>query len=158
MPATLEIRPLRFYVETGVNLDLCASIADVQRKGESISMWGPFETCHEFYKRFLVQKSFMESGAVGYQCIDTVGEAARCGNGCDCLHAIITMDRAYEITGRLIHPFGLDASYYFVEKLLTQGAVVDAPRTHDWLVTALRLDQCEICRRGYDGGVLTFSP
>src|SRR5262245_40218437 len=52
MPATLEIRPLSLRVEPGVNLDLCASIADVQRKGESISMWGPYEIWHGLYKRF----------------------------------------------------------------------------------------------------------
>ena len=36
-----------------------------------------YEGRPRFYRRFVVQKQFLESGTVGYQCVDNVGEAAR---------------------------------------------------------------------------------
>ena len=51
----------------------------------------------------MVQKQFMESGEVGYQCIDNIGEAPRDGAGCDCIHAMSDIDlifnrRRYPLT------------------------------------------------------------
>ena len=43
--------------------------------GERVSLWGPYEIPPGLYRKLLSQKEFIESGAVGYQCIDTIGEA-----------------------------------------------------------------------------------
>ena len=59
----------------------CKTIANCLRTGQEIAVWGPYEVWHGAYYRFMVQKEFMESGRVGYQCIDTWGEAGRTGDG-----------------------------------------------------------------------------
>ena len=33
------------------------------------------------FNKLLIQKQFMESGSIGYQCIDTVGESGMTGDG-----------------------------------------------------------------------------
>ena len=58
-------------------------------------MWGPYEVWHGFAHRFMVQKQFLDTGAVGYQCVDVRGEAAKLGNGCNCIHAVTDMDPIY---------------------------------------------------------------
>ena len=75
LPATLEIHPLDFHVETGANLDLHKSVAFALGTGQHVSMWGPYECRASVYLRFLVQKEFLESERIGYQCVDNVGEA-----------------------------------------------------------------------------------
>jgi hypothetical protein len=92
LPATLDIRPLRLSVEPGVNLDLHETIAYALSNGERVSVWGPYECRPSFYRRFRAQKDFIESGRVGYQCEDNFGEAARTGDGCDCIHAVSDLD------------------------------------------------------------------
>src|SRR5262245_20413643 len=96
MPATLDIRPLRFRVEPGVNLTLEYTLREVLCHNERVSMWGPYEVYHGLYHRFVTQRSFVESGQLGYQCIDTVGEAARTGSGSDCIHAMTDMDPLFD--------------------------------------------------------------
>jgi hypothetical protein len=46
MPATLDIHPLRCWVECGANLDLCTTLHEVLRHKERVSLWGPYETWH----------------------------------------------------------------------------------------------------------------
>jgi hypothetical protein len=158
MPASLVIRPASVSVEPGTNLDLGFTVEEMRRHDERISMWGPFEVWHGAYRRFVTQKAFLESGRVGYQCIDSVGEAARSGNGSNCIHAITDMDPEF---GRLDYPltkFGDAASEHIVKQILERPIVIDPPRTHDWLILALGLDKHPIVRRGYSGVVVPFSP
>jgi hypothetical protein len=96
MPATLQIRTLNRHTEPGINLGMLESIQIMKEKGERVSMWGPYQVRVTFYRRFLIQKGFMESGQVGYQCVDNRGEAARLGSGCDCIHAITDMDPDFD--------------------------------------------------------------
>ena len=79
MPATLDIRPLSLHIEPGVNLELHETLRYALDTGEHIAQWGPYECRPELYYRTVVQKDFLESGAMGYQCIDTIGEAGRTG-------------------------------------------------------------------------------
>jgi len=121
-------------------------------------MWGPYEVWHGGYRRFMTQRAFLESGQIGYQCIDSVGEAARLGNGCNCIHAITDMDPLF---GRLEYPlgkFGQAASERIVKQIMERPVVIDPPRTHDWLIPALGLDRYTIVRRNYTGTVMPFSP
>jgi hypothetical protein len=62
MPETLRIKPCRFRVEKGANLDLHFTIEEVLRQKERVSMWGPYEIWHGLYRRFLLQEEFMNSG------------------------------------------------------------------------------------------------
>ena len=75
MPATLFIKTFQPFVEPGVNLTLIESIEMARSYGERVSLWGPYEIPPGLYRKLLLQKQYIESGAIGYQCIDTIGEA-----------------------------------------------------------------------------------
>jgi hypothetical protein len=148
MPATLEIYPLRFQVEPPVNLGLHETLRWAQETGQDVAMWGPYEVQPRGYRRFLIQKEFLEtSGLVGYQCIDTVGEAAREGNGCDCIHAITDMDPQFDRARYPLVFYGHPASRRLVHEAARRQLFIDPWKTHDWLIPKLGLDQYPIDRR-----------
>jgi hypothetical protein len=148
MPATLDIRPWIFRVEPGVNLDLHSTIKLMLDNRERVSQWGPYECRPRLYERLLVQKAFLESGRIGYQCIDTVGEAARKGNGSDCIHAISDSDPIYDRTYYRLSRFGEAGSEFIVEELMTRNALL-SPQTLEWLNERLGLTRYPIVRRTY---------
>jgi hypothetical protein len=158
LPATLKLRPWRFRVEEGTNLELHHTIQEMLRNRERIVMWGPYEVWHGNHVRFMTQKAFMESGQVGYQCIDAVGEAARTGRGCDCIHSLSDMDPMFSRERYPLTYFGVPATENIVRQVLTRPVVIDAPRTHDWLIPHLGLDCYPIRRAQYCGEVVSFSP
>ncbi len=156
LPATLDIRPLRLWVEPGTNLGLHETIAYARGNGERVSLWGPYECQPSFYRRFLVQKAFLESGRVGYQCDDNCGEAARTGNGCDCIHAISDMDPQY---GRANYPliwFGDSASEHLAIRFRESGSLISPEVEHDWLLDALRLSDYGLVRRRLGDRLIDF--
>ena len=147
MPADLEIDPLKFEVEPGVNLNLDQSLQHAVDTDQRITLWGgAFEIWHGLYHRFQVQKAFMESGQVGYQCIDSFGEA-RDGSGCGCIHAITDMDPRYD-RGRYPLAFYGDAASRNILREIMHAPVIIKPRTtHNWLIPALGLDQWPVRQR-----------
>lgn len=161
LPATLEIHPRRFWVEPPVNLGLHETMRWTLETDQKIAMWGPYELQPRVYRRFLIQKEFLEtSGQVGYQCIDTVGEAAREGNGCDCIHAISDLDPEYDRARYPLIFYGHPASRLLVREAARRQALIDPWTTHDWLIPALGLDQYPIDRREqpYKGIRLLLDP
>jgi hypothetical protein len=156
LPATLDIRPLCLAVEPAVNLGLHETIAYARGNGERVSVWGPYECRPSFYRRFLVQKAFLDSGHVGYQCNDNCGEAARAGNGCNCIHAISDMDPEY---GRANYPliwFGDAASEHLVNRFCESGSLSQPEVEHDWLMAALDLEKYDLVRRRHGDRLLDF--
>jgi hypothetical protein len=149
MPATLDIHPLRFKVEPGVDLDLCTSVREMLKNDERVSLWGPYEIRRGLYLKLLMQKDFMDGGCVGYQAIDTVGEARR-GCGCDCIHAITDCDARFDRQEYPLSRFGERASEHMVRQIMERGAVIDPCTTHDWLLSPLGIADCPIVRRTYD--------
>jgi hypothetical protein len=158
LPATLEVRPLRFRVEKGSNLDVDTSIRVALKNGEHVSVWGPYETWHGLYDRFSTQTAFLDSGVIGYQCTDTVGEAARTGTGCDCFHAISDMDPQFDRREYPLFFFGNPASENIVRQIAERPIMIHPRQTHDWLIPALGLDHYPINHRQYDGPAKEFSP
>lgn len=149
MPATLDIHPWDYTIEPGVNLDLDASVHMALDKGESISLWGPYKVPPGVYKKLMIQKGFVESGVIGYQCIDTVGEAGATGTGSNCIHAISDSDALFRRQAYPLAYFGDAASEHILRQLVLRGAVPDPETTHDWLIPALGLDRYPITRREY---------
>ena len=148
LPATLEVRPMSFRVEPPVNLGMHETIRWAQETDQKVAMWGPYEVQPRAYRRFLIQKEFLEtSGQVGYQCIDTVGEAAREGNGCDCIHAITDLDPQFDRARYPLIFYGQTASRRLVQEAARRQVFIDPWTTHDWLIPRLGLDQYAIDRR-----------
>jgi hypothetical protein len=154
LPTELKINALSFRVESGRNYELHETIDYALRTRQKIAMWGPYEVWHGFVHRFMTQKQFLDSGAVGYQCIDTVGEAARQGNGCDCIHAISDMDPAYPRWRYPLALYGQPATGNLVRRMMHSPIFIDPPTTHDWLISKLGLSCYPIERREYRGKVV----
>jgi hypothetical protein len=153
LPATLVIHPLSFHVEKGLNADLHETIEYALAKKEEVSQWGPYECRPRLYYRSLVQKGYLESGEIGYQCIDTLGEAARKGNGCDCIHALTDQDPLFTRNRYPLRRFGNKASEFIVSEMWRRGILIQPEQTHDWLNIALGLDRYPIKHRCYQGVV-----
>jgi hypothetical protein len=149
MPETLDIRPWRFTPEPGRNLGLDETVRMALGFREQVAQWGPYEIRPPLYHRFLLQKAFVESGRVGYQCIDTVGRGAD-GTGCDCIHAITDMDPLFQRGYYRLTRFGQAGSEFIVRQLFERGLVVGG-ETHPWLNGPLGLCRYPIDHRVYDG-------
>jgi hypothetical protein len=158
LPATLEVRPLRFWVEKGSNLDVDTTLRTVLHNSEHVSLWGPYETWHGLYERFLTQTAFLESGVIGYQCTDDIGEAARTGMGCDCFHAISDVDPEFDRREYPLLFYGYRASQNIVRQISERPILIHPEQTHDWLIPALGLDHYPIVHRQYKGQAKEFSP
>jgi hypothetical protein len=158
MPDSLDVRWWKLNVEPGSNFSNEFSIAHAMETGQRISAWGPYETWSGLYTRFVVQKEFLDADAVGYQCVDAVGEAARRGNGCDCFHALSDMDPYYDRRRYPIYAFGAAAARNIVRHLHERPTLVNPKADHGWLFDALGLDRYPITRRRYDGDFVEFSP
>src|SRR5262245_11412045 len=158
MPESLVIRPFSLHPEQATNLALDFTIDEMLRHDERVSVWGPYEIGPGLYHRFVVQKQFMESGQVGYQCIDSAGEAARCGNGCDCIHAVTDMDPQFSRSRYPLSYFGEAASRHIVRQLHERPVIIGPGRDHGWLVCALGLGKYPIVRQNYSGKVVENTP
>lgn len=158
MPASLDIHPLSFKAEPGANLQLHFTIEEMLRHDERVSVWGPYEVGPGLYHRFLVQKGFMDSGQVGYQCIDSIGESARTGGGCDCIHAVTDMDPMYARNRYPLSYFGEGASRHVVHQMHIRPIIIDPDADHGWLLPHLGLDKYPIVRRHYFGRSVPHTP
>jgi hypothetical protein len=158
MPASLDIKPLARRPEPGANLGLHFTVEEMLRHDERVSVWGPYEVGPAFYQRFLVQKQFLESGRIGYQCIDAVGEAGRLGTGCDCIHAFTDMDPQFDRTEYPLTRFGDAGSRNIVRQLHGRPIIIGPCRDHGWLLPRLGLDRYPITRQTYCGPVVENTP
>lgn len=150
-PVTGKINPRNYTVEPGRNFDLHETMKIVTDNKESVAVWGPFEVWHGFAHRFMVQKNFLDSGQVGYQCVDSRGEAAKLGNGCACMHGVTDMDPIY---GRWEYPllyYGKPATAHAVRRFMHSPIWIHPRETHDWLLPRLGLDAYPLDRRRYIG-------
>jgi hypothetical protein len=153
-----QIRPWHFKVVPGFNMPLHPTIHVMLKAKQNITMWGPYEVWHGNFIRFMTQKAFMESGQVGYQCIDNVGEAAKTGTGCDCIHSVSDMDPSFAREQYPLTYFGVPATRNIVNEILRRPVVINAPQTHDWLIPCIGLDRYPIKREIYSGPVVAFTP
>lgn len=151
MPATLHIRAWRMRVEKGVNLELHETIKAMHDDGQRVTMWGPYQMRAGAYAKFRMQKAFLETGRVGYQCIDSTGEAGWTGDGCDCIHAITDMDAVHDRDRYRLDRYGESASRFIVKQFFERQTLIEPERTHDWLIPRLGIDKYEIQRQTYDG-------
>jgi hypothetical protein len=158
LPDSLEIRSWRIWVKPACNLGLHESIQHALCTGQRVSMWGPYETWHGLYKRFVTQKTFLDAHIIGYQCVDTIGEAARKGNGCDCIHALTDMDPLFDRRRYPLRYFGDDATLNIIRQVHERPVLIQPRQTHDWLIPVLGLDGYPIVHRSYEGKIKEFTP
>lgn len=153
LPITTEVHPLTFRVEKGVNWSLHETLQIVLKNQEQISEWGPYECRPRLYYRTVVQKEFLDSGVIGYQAIDDIGESARKGNGCDCIHSFTDQDPLFSRSRYPLRRFGDSASQFIVKQVWERDLLILPEQTHDWLQEPLGLNPYPITRRCYRGRV-----
>ena len=146
---TIQVR--NRYVEPGRNYDLHETMKVAYDTNQSVAYWGPYEVWHGFAHRFRVQKEFLDSGAVGYQANDVRGEAAKLGNGCDCIHAVTDMDPIYPRWRYPVAVYGKPATANLVRRFMHSPIWINPPETHEWLLPRLGLDAYPLERRRYIG-------
>ncbi len=147
LPASLKVDIWRLEPEKGANLDLHETLKFVLASGERVSQWGPYECRPELYYRFLVQKEFLESGRVGYQANDELGEAARKADGCDCIHALTDMDPRFARGHYPLIRIGDTATEFIVDECRRHELFIGPGETHPWLNAYLGLDSYTIVHR-----------
>jgi len=106
------------------------------------------------YYRTLLQKEYLESGLIGYQCIDDIGESAQKGNGCDCIHAFTDQDPLFSRSRYPLRRFGDAVSKFMVKELWRRDLFILPEQTHDWVHESLGLNRYPITRRHYRGAVV----
>jgi hypothetical protein len=152
MPHTRVIHPLTPYIEEPLNLGLYETVNLVLANGtQMIYQWGPYECTPQYYERFVARKRFLDSGRIGYQCLDGLGEAGLQGNGCNCIHALMGVFPEVPPEWSVSTEFGEPASRRIVEQLSEQGALVHPEQTHGWLNAMLCLDRYPILHRDANG-------
>lgn len=147
MPTAGAVRPWHFRTEPGSNADLSKTLDIVIGQGQRVAVWGPFEIRPGLYRKFLMQMEFMESGAVGYQANDSLGEAALKGDGCNCIHAITDLDSKWGRAGYPLFRVGFPASKYIVRRMQNRDAVIPSGESLDWLYVMLGLDRYNLERQ-----------
>jgi hypothetical protein len=146
MPRSHVIKPFIYVVEPGVNLSLESTFDVVLTDGkERITAWGPLEASPELCNRFLARKAFMESGALGYQCVDALGEAAVRRNGVNCIHAI-TRGLGYSAVD-FLQLYGDDSGAGLAATLVHRGLAKPYSPSDHWIVDALNIRGVRIARR-----------
>jgi hypothetical protein len=145
LPASHRIHTWDLWVEEGVNLDLRRTLEVIRAQQQRVSLWGPYEIEPDLYRHFLAQKAFLESGRVGYQALDDLGEAGMIGNGMNCIHAVADCDERF---GCPLWCCGEATGEYFARHLVEEGAVINPDQSHVWLIPALCLNDCAIIRHG----------
>ena len=140
LPASLEVRTLALLPETGVNLDLYATLDAVYGNDESVTMWGPFEMLPEVYERSLRVKAILDSGAAQYRAISTPRNLLIS----DCIHAVAAIDPVF---GRGHYPLiriGKPASRYIARQGMTRSVFDQYQTEASWLIPRLGLDHYPI--------------
>lgn len=147
MPSDLKIKTWQLHVEPATNLAFDETIRwTLMKSRQRISVWGPYEAEPQLYARFVARKAQLESGVIGYQCLDFLGEAALRRNGVNCVHALAPIQGP--MSGDILQPYGDVSGRYFVDNLRRRGAIGPYDPANDRLLSALGLDQVPLDRSG----------
>jgi hypothetical protein len=117
-PASLSVHIFRLRPEAGANLGLQETLCVVQKQGQHISAWGPFEVPQSIYCEFMAQKARLESGQVRYKAIDRFRNPADVS---DCIHSLSDMDQARRRADYPLSRVGDDAARDFAAILTKRG-------------------------------------
>jgi hypothetical protein len=140
LPESLRVRTWALVPEKGVNLDLDATLDAVYRKGENVTMWGPFEMERPVYERSLRVKAIVDSGTARYRAISTPRNLLVS----DCIHAVAAIDPVF---GRGHYPLiriGKPASRYFARQIMMRSDFDQYQTQALWLVPRLGLNRYPI--------------
>lgn len=135
LPATLRVRPLARYEETGVNLPLDETMARMAGGRRSrVAVFGPYEVSAAVYQQALAQKALLESGAIRYHSLGLHGRRA---DVMHCVDGVTRMDAAWEDAASPSYWYGAVATAQAARAAVKTGIVPDPATTYPWLLPAL---------------------
>jgi hypothetical protein len=144
LPADGPVRPLALRSEIGKNYSLEETFAIAERNRDRVSMWGPYEIDAHRYELAVEQAARLESGAVRYRVLDTLGFKHSISH---CVHAVTYADPVLRRAVQPVLQVGEPGTSRLAARYLRNGAFVGGAVTHDWLVAALGLDRYAVVRR-----------
>lgn len=142
LPQTGVIVPTRLTVEPGRNfghdetLDWCRATG-IGR----VTVWGPLEVDGRVVQEFVRRRAMLESGAVGYQMADFLGEALVRQNGYNCVSAL---DAIAGLTPTdLMQSYGDVSGAMLTDLLIRRGWGRACGPEDDWVFAAANLRAVE---------------
>lgn len=143
LPAEGPVQPLRLRSVPGKNWSLEETFAITARNNARISMWGPFETDATRYALAVAQTNTLNSGAVRFRSVDSLG---RNRSVVHCVHALTFADPNLQSLRQPVLKVGEPGTSKLAVKYADSGAFAGTA-THDWLIPALGLDKVGVIRR-----------
>ncbi len=149
LPAKLRVRTLKLRPETGHNYELYETIRYMQRDGQRVSMWGPYEIKTDLYHRACRQAQRLATGTIRYKSYDGLFHSSRVTN---CIHAVASIVEGDRV--RIFGPNWGDGASYHVLKSMSPW-IKDQCTTHDGIVHELGLEKfCIAYRKAFEKPML----
>jgi len=133
LPATGVVKPFRLHAETGKNFTLQETYALAAAEGDRVSVWGPYEISAEWYARAVAQAARLESGAVRYRVLDSLGFNDRVQH---CVRAVTAADMTRQFRLQPVLQVGERGTSRLAAEYASGGAFVGGIVTHDWVLPA----------------------
>jgi hypothetical protein len=143
LPESGPVQPLRIRSVPGHNYTLKETFAIAAKNNARMSMWGPFEIDAGRYCAAAAQAATLESGAVRFRTLDSLGRNRRVMH---CVHAVTFADPKLQTLRQPVLKVGEPGTAKLAIKYAESGAFAGT-ETHDWLIGALGLDKQPVVRR-----------
>ncbi len=143
LPADRTVEPQRLRATTGKNFTLDETFGIMAKNNARVSMWGPFETDATRYALAAQQANTLESGAVRFRSLDSLGRNRDVQH---CVHAVTFADPNLQWLRQPVLRVGEPGTSKLAGRYADSGAFVGT-QTHDWLLPALGLDKQPVVRR-----------
>ena len=107
-------------------------------------MWGPYEIDATRYELAVIQRQFLESGAVRYRAIDSFTRNIWIEH---CVHAVTYADPILKQIVQPVIQVGEPGTSRLAARYLRSGAFIGGAVTHDWVLPAIGADRYPVIRR-----------
>jgi hypothetical protein len=144
LPQSLKVRTSALCAEPGANFPLHFTLRYALDSGERVSLWGPYEIDPTLYDRALRKIGLLESGQVRYKANDAGHSPEYVSN---CIHAISTLSEGSRV--RVASPYWGETASWIVLRTFRPW-IADPEQTHDWVASALGLDDYPIIYRNFE--------
>jgi len=138
LPADANVQPLRRRPVEGKNWSLEDTLAIMASHNSHISVWGPYEVEASRWDKAQEHRNYLESGAVRYRAVDSFNLNREIVN---CVHAVTYAHPVLQTRIQPVIRVGEPGTSRLAALYLRAGSWPGYPETHDWILTAIGVDQ-----------------
>jgi hypothetical protein len=131
MPRTLEVNPLDFRAEPGINLTLKDTIAYCDRIRSEISQFGPYQVQPELWNQAFRRFDRLERRELMYRASDILNRPNREPEVTNCIYAVLDMDSRNPAFRPVTLGFGNIGSAFVARQLSCY--IIEPRRTYPWV-------------------------